>query len=177
MFRWSAIRTIASDHSLTPEIDASGPTHKVLAQVNQSDLAFLRERRSHLAIVADEFGGVAGLVTLEDVLTEVMGDIADEFRVDEPGPERLEDGRVRLPGWLRVDEAEPWIGILWEGEADTVGGRVMEELGHVPRAGETVTIDGVEVEVETVSGHAVGSIVATPWERRRAEDAEEGEDG
>ena len=86
----------------------------------------------------DEFGGVAGLVTLDDVLTEVMGEIADEFRANEPRPERLDDGRVRLPGWLRLDEAEPWIGMLWEGEADTVGGRVMEELGHVPRVGETV---------------------------------------
>lgn len=138
-------------------------------------LTLMRERRSHVAVVMDEFGGVAGLVTLDDVLTEVMGEIADEFRVNEPRPERLDDGRVRLPGWLRLDEAEPWIGMLWEGEADTVGGRVMEELGHVPRAGETVEIDGVRVEVESVSGHAVASVLATPWEdpdRRR--NAEEG---
>lgn len=140
-------------------------------------LTLMRERRSHVAVVMDEFGGVAGLVTLDDVLTEVMGEIADEFRVNEPRPERLDDGRVRLPGWLRLDEAEPWIGMLWEGEADTVGGRVMEELGHVPRTGETVEIDGVRVEVESVSGHAVASVLATPWEdpdRRRAADREEG---
>lgn len=140
-------------------------------------LTLMRERRSHAAIVMDEFGGVAGLVTLDDVLTEVMGEIADEFRVNEPRPEKLDDGRVRLPGWLRLDEAEPWIGILWEGEADTVGGRVMEELGHVPQAGETVEIDGVRVEVESVSGHAVASVLATPWEnpdRRRADDGGEG---
>ncbi|HWK89696.1 MAG TPA: hemolysin family protein [Longimicrobium sp.] len=126
-------------------------------------LTLMRERRSHLAIVMDEFGGVAGLVTLDDVLTEVMGDVADEFREDEPGPEWLPDGRVRMPGWTRLDEAEPWIGILWEGEADTVGGRVMEELGHVPRQGERLRIDGVEVEVETVEGHAVASLLALPW--------------
>jgi putative hemolysin len=139
-------------------------------------LTLMRERRSHAAIVMDEFGGVAGLVTLDDVLTEVMGEIADEFRVNEPRPEKLDDGRVRLPGWLRLDEAEPWIGMLWEGEADTVGGRVMEELGHVPRTGETVEIDGVRVEVESVSGHAVASILATPWEPdgRRADERAEG---
>ena len=136
-------------------------------------LTLMRERRSHVAIVMDEFGGVAGLVTLDDVLTEVMGEIADEFRVDEQRPEKLEDGRVRLPGWMRLDEAEPWIGMLWEGEADTVGGRVMEELGHVPRTGETVEIDGVRVEVESVSGHAVASVLATPYESRRAADEEE----
>lgn len=141
-------------------------------------LTLMRERRSHAAIVMDEFGGVAGLVTLDDVLTEVMGEIADEFRVNEPRPEKLEDGRVRLPGWLRLDEAEPWIGILWEGEADTVGGRVMEELGHVPRAGETVGIDGVWVEVESVAGHAVASVLATPWDNPdRRRNAEEGRDG
>ncbi|HLM69314.1 MAG TPA: hemolysin family protein, partial [Longimicrobium sp.] len=129
-------------------------------------LTLMRERRSHLAIVMDEFGGVAGLVTLDDVLTEVMGEAPDEFRRNDPRPERLDDGRVRLPGWLRLDQAEPWLGILWEGEADTVGGRVMEELGHVPRPGETVEIGGVEVVVEEVSGHAVSSVLARPWEHR-----------
>jgi len=140
-------------------------------------LTLMRERRSHQAIVMDEFGGVAGLVTLDDVLTEVMGQAPDEFRTNEPGPERLEDGRVRLPGWLRVDEAEPYIGILWGGEADTVGGRVMEELGHVPRAGETVEIDGVRVEVEEVSGHAVAWLIATPWALARGDGREERRDG
>jgi putative hemolysin len=138
-------------------------------------LTLMRERRSHLAIVMDEFGGVAGLVTLDDVLTEVMGEAPDEFRTNVPRPERLEDGRVRLPGWLRVDEAEPWIGILWEGEADTVGGRVMEELGHVPRRGETVEIDRVRVEVEEVAGHAVTSLLATPWRAGADGDGEEGQ--
>ncbi len=141
-------------------------------------LTLMRERRSHQAIVADEFGGVAGLVTLEDVLTEFMGAVADEFKGADPAPERLPDGRVRLPGFLRLDEAEPWIGTLWEGEADTVGGRVVEELGHLPDAGERVAIDGVEVEVETVEHHAVTSVIATPAEpdHRRARDGGE-EDG
>ncbi|MEW5930641.1 MAG: hemolysin family protein [Gemmatimonadota bacterium] len=125
-------------------------------------LTLMRERRSHQAIVADEFGGVAGLVTLEDVLTEVMGDVADEFKSDEPRPERLPDGRVRLPGFLRVDEAEPWIGVCLVGEADTVGGRVVEELGHLPEPGDRVTVDGVELEVEEVTNHAVASVIATP---------------
>ncbi|HST57399.1 MAG TPA: hemolysin family protein [Longimicrobium sp.] len=137
-------------------------------------LTLMRERRSHLAIVMDEFGGVAGLVTLDDVLTEVMGEAPDEFRRNEKRPERLDDGRVRLPGWMRLDQAEPWLGILWEGEADTVGGRVMEELGHVPVPGETVTIGGIAIVVEEVSGHAVASVLATPWEGRQRDAGEEG---
>ncbi|HEX8392996.1 MAG TPA: hemolysin family protein [Longimicrobium sp.] len=140
-------------------------------------LTLMREKRSHLAIVLDEFGGVAGLVTLDDVLTEVMGDVADEFRVNEPGAERLEDGRVRLPGWMRLDQAEPWLDVLWDGDSDTVGGRVMEELGHVPTAGERVRIDGVEVEVEAVAGHAVRTILALPARRRRDDQRDERRDG
>jgi putative hemolysin len=140
-------------------------------------LTLMREKRSHLAIVMDEFGGVAGLVTLDDVLTEVMGEAPDEFRTDDPRPERLEDGRVRLPGWLRVDVAEPFLGVLWQGDADTVGGRVMEELGHVPVPGETVVIDGVRVVVEEVSGHAVASILATPWGADRPERRADGGEG
>lgn len=135
-------------------------------------LTLMREKRSHLAIVLDEFGGVAGLVTLDDVLTEVMGEVADEFRVSEPGAERLDDGRVRLPGWMRLDQAEPWLDVLWDGDADTVGGRVMEELGHVPTAGERVRIDGVEVEVEAVAGHAVRTILALPARARAAKEEE-----
>ena len=138
-------------------------------------LTLMRERRSHQAIVADEFGGVAGLVTLEDVLTEVMGDVADEFKSDDPRPERLPDGRVRLPGFLRVDEAEPWIGVYLEGEADTVGGRVVEELGHLPAPGERVVVDGVELEVEEVSNHAVASVIATPADAG-GDDGEDGEE-
>lgn len=136
-------------------------------------LTLMRERRSHQAIVADEFGGVAGLVTLEDVLTEVMGEVADEFKTDEPHPELLPDGRVRLPGFLRLDEAEPWLGAYLEGEADTVGGRVVEELGHLPEPGEKVRVDGVELEVETVTNHAVASVLATPREAVDEEGEEE----
>jgi putative hemolysin len=125
-------------------------------------LSLMRERKSHQAIVADEFGGVAGLVTLEDVLTEVMGEVPEELKHGESRPEELPDGRVRLPGWLRLDEAEPWIGAYLEGEADTLGGRVMEELGHLPESGERVVIDGVELEVEAVENHVVALVLARP---------------
>jgi len=134
-------------------------------------LARMRESRTHQAVLLDEFGGVSGLVTLDDVLTEVMGEVGDELKGDEPGPERLADGRVRLPGWLRLDDAEPWIGAYLDGESDTLGGRVTEELGHVPAVGETVEIHGVRMEVESVLHHAVAWVVATP--RRDADDDEE----
>jgi putative hemolysin len=135
-------------------------------------LALMRERKSHQAIVADEFGGVAGLITLEDLLTEVMGEVADELKHEELRPERLPDGRVRLPGSMRVDEAEPWIGACLEGEADTLGGRVMEELGHLPEAGERLVIQGVEFEVEEMENHVVGSVLAQPLHSTGGEEDE-----
>lgn len=137
-------------------------------------LARMREGRSHQALVLDEFGGVSGLVTLDDVLTEVMGGIADEFKGEDPGPEVLSDGRVRLPGYLRLDEVEPWIGVLLQGESDTLGGRVTEELGRVPDPGAKVEIEGVALEVEAVEHHAVTWVVATPLIplKRHDEDAD-----
>ena len=137
-------------------------------------LTRMREARTHQALVLDEYGGVSGLVTLDDVLTEVMGEVGDELKGDEPGPERLPDGRVRLPGDLRVDEAEPWLGAFLDGESDTLGGRVTEALGHIPAVGERVTIEGVELEVEAVLHYAVSRVIATPAGLRRADDGEEG---
>jgi len=132
-------------------------------------LAAFRAQHSQQAIVTDEYGGVAGLVTLEDVLAEVIGEVPDEFKKHQPRPERLPDGRVRLPGLMRLDEAAEWVGVLWTGEADTVGGLVLDELGHEPRPGETLEIAGVPVEVEATSRHAVVSVLAHPLPRLREE--------
>ncbi|MDB4951869.1 MAG: hypothetical protein JWM27_4518 [Gemmatimonadetes bacterium] len=138
-------------------------------------LTMMREKRSHQAVVLDEFGGVSGLVTLDDVLTEVMGEFGDEFKSADPRPEKLPDGRVRLPGQLRLDEAEPWIGAFLDGDSDTVGGRVSEALGHLPQPGEAVTVCGVRLEVEAVAAHAVAWVVATPVKPGRDGDGEDGD--
>lgn len=139
-------------------------------------IAVMREHRVKLAIVKDEFGGTAGLVTLEDVLSEVLGDVADEHRRDQERPERLPDGRVRLPGSMRVDDVEPWVGVAWEGEAATVGGLVTETLGRLPRPGERLEIASVPVEVERVS-RVVDSVLVTPAARGDAPAQEEAADG
>ncbi len=139
-------------------------------------LAQLRERRGRLAVVLDEHGGFEGIVTLEDVLSELVGGLADEFKGEEPEPERLEDGRVRLPGMMLLDEAQEWIGqSLNETEADTVAGWVLDALGTVPRGGERVTIDGLEVEVEQVEHKAIVSVLVTPLHTGEALSGSEGE--
>jgi putative hemolysin len=123
-------------------------------------LRHLRERRSHQALVVDEFGGTAGLLTLEDVLSEVLGDIGDEFKTGDPVPETLPDGRIRVPGGMAVDDAATLLRSTWETDATTVGGMVTAVLGHLPLAGETAAIGEYEFEVERVAERAVESVLA-----------------
>ncbi|MCB9599752.1 MAG: HlyC/CorC family transporter [Sandaracinus sp.] len=108
---------------------------------------YLQERRASLAIVVDEYGGVQGLISVEDVLAELLGDLADELKEPDPGPETLADGSVRLPGTMTLLDAEPWLGVRWTGATTTVGGHVVETLGRLPEAGEEHVIDGVRVKV------------------------------
>lgn len=122
-------------------------------------LSQLRDKHTQQAMVMDEFGGVEGLITLEDILAEVFGDIDGKEKLQ---PERLTDGKVRLPGLLHLDDAQPWIGILWSGESDTVSGHVMDALGHIPMVGEHLTIDGVHVEVESLDDRMIASMIITP---------------
>ncbi len=127
-------------------------------------VAELRRQHSEQAVVVDEHGGVSGLVTLEDLLVEILGGAEKPASPGEVVPERLPDGRVRLPGRMRVDEARDWLGVLWEGESDTLGGIVSERLGHLAEPGDRAVIDGVAIEVESVEQLAVRALIATPHE-------------
>ena len=122
----------------------------------------LQEQQSSKAIVVDEFGGVQGIISIEDVLAQLFGDVGDELKQPEPGPERLADGTLRLPGDMPLDEAEPWLGARWEGPATTVGGHVVAQLGRLPAAGERLEIDGVGVTVTEMSPTAVRWVVVQP---------------
>jgi putative hemolysin len=123
-------------------------------------LRHLRERRSHQALVVDEFGGTAGLLTLEDVLSEVLGDVGDEFKTGDPVPETLPGGRLRVPGGMAVDDAATLLRTTFDTEATTVGGMVTAALGHLPLTGETVTIGAYEFEVERLAERAVETVLA-----------------
>ncbi|MCC7264778.1 MAG: HlyC/CorC family transporter [Candidatus Latescibacteria bacterium] len=125
-------------------------------------LSVLRRERVRQAVVVDEFGGMEGIVTLEDVLSELVGEMADEFKELDPQPERLADGRVRLPGQLPLDKAEPWTGAAWLGEADTVAGHVRAAAGRLLEVGEKLEVDGVQVEVESLDGHTLGAVLVRP---------------
>lgn len=125
-------------------------------------LATFRSRKVQQAIVVDEYGGVAGLITLEDVLAEVFGDFADEFKTNVETVDRLEDGRLRVLGSVPSDDIAALLGVEFHGHADTIGGRVVEVLGFLPSGGEVVEVDGVAMEVEEVEHLAVKTLLITP---------------
>ncbi len=117
-----------------------------------------REKR-HLAIVVDEYGGTAGLVTLEDLIEELIGEIQDEFDFEEPLVEPLPDGSLRVSARMPVDEVNELIGgELPEGDWDTIGGLVFNLLGHVPSEGEVASCDGRELRAEKVQGRRIGRV-------------------
>ena len=122
-------------------------------------LNFLRERRSHQALVVDANDSVVGLITLEDVVAELLGGVSDEFKSMQARPIRLSDGRLRLPGSMRLDQAAPLIGPVWRNIDRTVGEQITAVLGRVPEPGEEVKIDGIAVEVEALEGDAIASVI------------------
>lgn len=151
---------VAPEASLQPLVRPILAVHETLSA--DRVLSLMREEGGVMAIVVDDFGGTAGIVTTEDILVELLGDVADEFKHTDGSPERLPDGRVRLPGDMLLHETRPWVGARWEGSPDTVGGLVMERLGRMPNAGDTLEIEGVGVEVEEVERHRVLSVLASP---------------
>jgi CBS domain containing-hemolysin-like protein len=121
----------------------------------------MQRDKVHLAVVIDEYGGTAGLVTLEDVLEELVGEISDEFDEEEPPlAQRLDDGRVRLDARLLVEDANEYLGhALPQGHWDTVAGLVFATLGHVPSPGEIADVEGQSVEVERVVGRRIETVL------------------
>jgi magnesium and cobalt transporter len=117
-----------------------------------------RSNRNHLAIVIDEFGNTAGLITIEDVLEEIVGEIEDEFdeRDAESGVYTLADGSHRVAGDTAIAEVNGAFGVdLPSDEFDTIGGLVAHELGRVPRRGEAVDVGGLNFSVMLTRGGAV----------------------
>lgn len=112
-------------------------------------LAEFRLTRTHMAIVLDEFGGVAGLVTIEDVLEEIVGDIDDEYDTAEPIHIREQSAnRFTVRALTPIDEFNAHFGTDFpDDEYDTIGGFITHELGHLPRRGETVCVDNHEFKV------------------------------
>lgn len=126
----------------------------------------LREMQAdkfHMAIVIDEYGGTAGLVTLEDLIEELVGEIVDEFDTEDARIEPVPGGGVRVNGGLTIDDANDLLDVsLPEGEFDTVSGLVLAELGRMAAPGDAVQIDGACLTVERVQGRRIMRVRIEP---------------
>jgi CBS domain containing-hemolysin-like protein len=132
----------------------------------------LREmrRRTHIAIVADEYGGTAGLVTIEDLLEEIVGEIYDEYDPQVAMVTTLPDGRVRMDARMSIDDLDELFGTALEVDGDTAGGLFTELAGHIPQAGESVEVQGLRFTVEKMEGNRVRQLVVEPVPPREDEE-------
>jgi len=126
-----------------------------------------RISHNHMAIVVDEYGGVSGLLTIEDVLEQIVGDIGDEYDIDESEGIRREGERTfSVPALTRIEDFNEAFGTRFSDEEfDTIGGLVLHELGRMPRRGEAIEIGGLELKVQRVDRRRIESLrVTTPRE-------------
>ncbi len=122
-----------------------------------------RVSHNHMAIVVDEYGGVSGLLTIEDVLEQIVGDIGDEYDVDEGEGIRKESDRVyTVPALTKIEDFNTAFGTRFaDEEFDTIGGLVLHELGRVPRRGEAIQIGGLELKVARADRRHIESLRVT----------------
>lgn len=149
------VRTLLHPSLEVPETTLLGPL-----------LGQMRQARSPLAVVVDEYGGTAGIITMEDVVEELVGDIRDEYDAVEPRVRRLGPDSYLVPGSLRLDETTRATGVsLPTGEYETVSGLVMAELGRMPEPGDVVDVGTARLRVQRLDGHAVGQVHLEPTDR------------
>jgi len=128
-----------------------------------SALSEMRKDRAHLAIVVDEYGGTAGIVTLEDLVEELIGDIQDEYDEEASHPRQLHGGELEVDGLLNLDEFAEQTGlVLPEGPYETVAGYLLAALGHLPEGGESAMVDGRTLTVTQLDGRRISRVRVSP---------------
>jgi putative hemolysin len=158
------IRAVRQGSEHTPVGDLIRPAHYVPETKRVAPL--MREMQAeqyHIAVVIDEYGGTAGLVTLEDLIEELVGEIVDEFDVEGPLVEQIADGEYRVSSRTPLDEVNDLLHTqLPEGDWDSIGGLVMALLGHVPSEGESVVADSHVLIAERIQGRRIGRVRIAP---------------
>jgi putative hemolysin len=134
------------------------PTSKTV----MSALSEMRRDRAHLAIVVDEYGGTAGIVTLEDLVEELIGDIQDEYDEEGDTSRRLRTGEIEVDGLMNLDDFAEQTGLeLPDGPYETVAGYLLSALGHLPQAGESAELDGSRLTVTELDGRRIARVKVT----------------
>ena len=122
-----------------------------------------KDNRNHLAVVVDEYSGIAGIITIEDVLEQIVGDIEDEHDIDEEADNiiSLDNGDIRVKGITELEQFNEALGTQFEIEdIETVAGLVIQHLGRVPKMGEVVEIDGIQFEVQRADPRQIHILLA-----------------
>jgi len=131
------------------------PETKKISEV----LKELRDKKSHMAIVIDEYGGTAGILTLEDIIEEIIGEIMDEYDAEENRIVEQEDGTILVDARLDVEELEKYLNIKFpEGQFESVGGFIVNSLGKVPSVDETFVFDNLEMTVTAADSRKVETV-------------------
>jgi putative hemolysin len=134
-----------------------------------------QRRKVHIAIVLDEYGGTAGLVTIEDLIEEIVGEIQDEYDTEEPMIVAVSENEARVDGRAAIDDLADHFNVQLNGadseQYDTVGGLVYHEIGGVPEVGDVVEVDGLTLTVESTDGRRVGKVMVVR-QPRETTDAE-----
>ena len=137
-------------------------------------LQLMRRKKTHLAVVADEYGGTAGLVAFEDVIEEIVGEIQDEHDQEELEMQRLDNGRFEFDGRVLLDDVAEVLSIpLEDHEEDTIGGYVFGLLGRRPEVGDQVEIGGYQFEVLKAAGFRVVRVQARALDESEADETSE----
>jgi CBS domain containing-hemolysin-like protein len=158
------LRFIARDAAPIALADLARPIDRnlIVPESKQVDVLLreMRSRKHHLALVLDEYGGTAGILTIEDILEEIVGDINDEHdRNTEPEIQEISDRELLVDARIGAGEVSDWLHLHWERDWEedeehaTIGGLIQRELGRLPTAGEQVEIDGAQITVLAVEGH------------------------
>ena len=151
--------------------NARRPVFVPESKVVSSLLRQMQEEKIHMAIVVDEYGGTAGLVTLEDLLEELVGEIVDEFDVEQPRVEEYPDGSLVVSARFAVDDAGVLLDAeLPQGPWDTVGGLMLDLVGRVPDEGESVEVEGFRLTALEVRRRRIGRVRIEPTARVPAAD-------
>ena len=159
------VRRVNADHDAgtAPVTTLMRPMHYVPESKPVDDLLREMQRdQSHFAVVVDEYGGTAGLVTIEDILEEIVGEIADEYDREAPGVEQLEDGTTRVPATMDIDDLADLFDVtIDEEEVDTVGGLIGKTIGRVPIVGSRCEVAGLALTAERMAGrrHRIASVI------------------
>ncbi len=166
------LRSLHDGHPDKPLSEILRPAPVMPESMRAADgLREMRRRKSHMVIVIDEYGGTSGLVTIEDLLEEIVGEIADEYDREEPNVEPLPDGDYRVNARLSINEVNELLDVeLPATEWDSIGGLMFNLIGEVPKEGQEVEFQGLSLRAERVQGRRVGRVrihrLATPAQGR-----------